>query len=237
MALGERIRALPACPAGVSGGVAQQHPRAVSRPAPGLLVLSTGASCGDCAPGFALGPDGGCVEAGGCQEADRQRCEAEGRRCAQGPPVACGACLPGRLEDPQDGSCRLPVSCEELDCGELGCLAGEAGQDARCGEPCDQGQLFNGERCVPCPRCDRPERGEDSWPVRGSSLLGPCPYAPSHACDRNLQTLPWISSSTRRRPTLPSALHLLRSHSGSAPREVFSGQSLTGLHEPELWMM
>jgi len=65
------------------------------------------------------------------------------------------------------------VSCEELDCGELGCLAGEAGQDARCGEPCDQGQLFNGERCVPCPRCDRPERGEDG-PEDRATLAGDC---------------------------------------------------------------
>ena len=129
-----------------------------------------GARCGDCVAGFGVGPEGACVEGAGCDEAG---CEGQGRVCGEGPPLACGGCRPGLVEQDHGGACRPPRRCEDLDCADLGCVEDPAGGDARCGEPCEGRTLYNGQRCVPCPPCDDAAAGEDG-PEDRPTQAGAC---------------------------------------------------------------
>jgi hypothetical protein len=60
-------------------------------------------------------------------------CAADGRVCVDGEVPRCGDCLEGRVAE--GGQCRLPVVCDELNCGaqNRSCTPA-AGQDAVCGD-------------------------------------------------------------------------------------------------------
>ena len=131
------------------------------------------ARCGECHVGMIESPDSGvCAPIQSCDELD---CAAAGRLCEPEPTAHCVGCVQGRVEDPAGGGCREISTCDQLEC-EQGwrCEEGDAaaGLDASCLRDCGDDALWDGQRCTPCPPCDRPgEAGRWPAPAAGGACM------------------------------------------------------------------
>ena len=135
------------------------------------VAYAGGAECGACAAGSTEDPETGkCVASVTCDALD---CARHGRVCEGARRPRCGACVEGLVAD--DGACRAPYACADLDCGESDCVEPPPGAppaDASCRPPCGDRTLWNGRECAPCPPCDDPAReaGREPRPT----LAGAC---------------------------------------------------------------
>jgi len=109
------------------------------------------AECGDCLEGFAETDEGDCAVASYCEDLG---CDLLGRSCAGDPFASCGDCegalVPSDDTDPAS-LCRDALTCDDIDCGDDYCFVSEAGGDAFCASPCEDGfALDDYGSCVEC---------------------------------------------------------------------------------------